>query len=288
MAMTVCYTTVHGMILHENRGGIETNYVPDTLGNLNQCKNNAGTVTYSAEYWPYGEVRTETGTNPSPWGFVGLLGYLKDTGSRLYVRARYYRPNFALWQTVDPLWPNLSPYGYCFNNPSYLRDPLGLFPAIAIPPVIGLGAGLLAALEAIALALGIALAILLALLLLYGLYKLWRMLCQALYKLQKDVCGSAPRPGDPPGRPSDCSEGRCKWSDSCSSLLYKGAAFSRCAAIRQLYSQVCYGGVDARHWPPILENLGLAAECAAIFRLKCGPEANIGRGIRDLLRGLLG
>ena len=88
MAANVTYLTVNGMLLHENRGGVETQYTPDPLGNLIQCRNSAGTKTYEAHYWPYGEIRSETGTNPSPWGFVGLLGYLRDAATLLYVRAR--------------------------------------------------------------------------------------------------------------------------------------------------------------------------------------------------------
>jgi len=83
--------------------------------------------TYGAEYWPYGEIQTETGTNPSPWSFVGLLGYLRDTASRLYVRARHYRPGLARWQTVDPLWPDESAYGYASGQTTTLTDPSGLW-----------------------------------------------------------------------------------------------------------------------------------------------------------------
>ena len=30
MAMSVTYTNFNGMLVHENRGGVETEYVPDT------------------------------------------------------------------------------------------------------------------------------------------------------------------------------------------------------------------------------------------------------------------
>ena len=44
-----------------------------------------GVKTYGAEYSPYGEIQTETGTNPSLWSFVGLIGYQRDTASRLAI-----------------------------------------------------------------------------------------------------------------------------------------------------------------------------------------------------------
>jgi len=119
------YTTINGMLVHENRGGVESFYFPDTLGNLTTVRSATGVKTYGAEYWPYGEIQTETGTNPSPWSFVGLLGYLRDTASRLYVRARHYRPGLARWQTVDPLWPDESAYGYVNEAPTLYGDPSG-------------------------------------------------------------------------------------------------------------------------------------------------------------------
>jgi RHS repeat-associated protein len=123
---TTTFTTVDGMMLHETRGGVESFYVPDPLGSLIQAKNTSGTVTYEATYWPYGEVRTETGTNPSSWGFVGLLGYLRDLVDLLYVRARYYRPKSAQWMTVDPMWPGQMAYGYVRQNAVASADPSGL------------------------------------------------------------------------------------------------------------------------------------------------------------------
>ncbi len=125
MAMAAVYTTVNGMLVHESRGGVESFYFPDTLGSLTTVRSATGVKTYGAEYWPYGEIQTETGTNPSPWSFVGLYGYLRDTASRLYVRARHYRPGLARWQTVDPLWPDESAYGYVGNDPSRGVDPAG-------------------------------------------------------------------------------------------------------------------------------------------------------------------
>ncbi|MBS1707747.1 MAG: hypothetical protein JSS65_03390 [Armatimonadetes bacterium] len=131
--MAVVYATVNGRLVQESRGGVVTRYVSDTLGSCVQTRDSAGTLTSTAEYWPYGEVRTSTGSNPSAWGFVGLLGYLTDTVSRLYVRMRHYRPGLIRWQTVDPYFPNARRYRYCRANPVRWSDKWGLRTAIAEP-----------------------------------------------------------------------------------------------------------------------------------------------------------
>ncbi len=128
MPMSVVYATVNGRMVQENRGGTITRYVADTLGSVIQTRNASGVQTSSTTYWPYGEVRTSTGTNPSPWGFVGTLGYFRDALSRLYIRARYYIASIGRWNTVDPLWPDESAYGYVKNIPSGMVDPTGLKP----------------------------------------------------------------------------------------------------------------------------------------------------------------
>ena len=116
MAMKVVYTNFCGQLIHEDRGGVETEFVPDTLGSVMMCRSATGTTTYTADYWPYGEVASSTGTNPSAWGFGGTLGYYTDPApGSLYVRARILLPNNGRWATVDPLWPGEAayPYGAC-------------------------------------------------------------------------------------------------------------------------------------------------------------------------------
>ncbi len=121
------FTTLGGILVHEERGGSESNYTPDPLGSLIECRNSSGTKTYSAEYWPYGEIQASSGSNPSSWSFVGLLGYLADSVSMLYVRARYLVNKWARWLTADPIWPDQAAYGYVSQSPTQFVDILGLF-----------------------------------------------------------------------------------------------------------------------------------------------------------------
>jgi len=100
---TTTYTTVNGQILYENRGGTKTYFVPDTLGSVLNCTDENGNQTYKATYWPYGEIRTQQGTNPSPWGFMGTLGHAADSVGRIYWQPEYFRPTIAMRQAIG--WP---------------------------------------------------------------------------------------------------------------------------------------------------------------------------------------
>ncbi len=136
MPMSVTYATVHGRLVEENRGGVVTEYVPDTLGNVIMTTNESGTVTSTTTYWPFGEVRTQTGTNPSPWGFCGVWGYLRDAISRMYVRARHYRADTSRWLSVDPLWPHELAYEYVNQVPNAGTDSTGRSPVADVLKIL--------------------------------------------------------------------------------------------------------------------------------------------------------
>jgi RHS repeat-associated protein len=125
-ASTVTYTNFNGMIVHENRNGVQRDYMPDPLGSTAALLDENGAMTDTFTYWPYGEIRTRTGTNPTPFTYVGTLGYYKDLLDKLtYVRARHYLPGYGRWLTTDPLWPRQSEYAYCGSRPVLLVDPGG-------------------------------------------------------------------------------------------------------------------------------------------------------------------
>ncbi len=128
MAMSVYYENLDGELISENRGGTETFYTSDTLGSVIECRDDTGTKIYGAEYWAYGEVRITNGSNPSPWFFVGTLGYHGVNFVGTYVRRRVLKPQQARWATVDPLWPEESAYAYVDNDPLGQEDPSGARP----------------------------------------------------------------------------------------------------------------------------------------------------------------
>ena len=126
MAMSVVYTTINGQIVHENRGGVEAFYTPDTLGSTVALLSTTGSVTDTYTYQPYGEIVSHVGSSVTPFTFVGTFGYYLDIlGSQIYVRARYLRQALTRWQTIDPLWPFEGAYNYCMANPIVKIDPIG-------------------------------------------------------------------------------------------------------------------------------------------------------------------
>jgi RHS repeat-associated protein len=133
MPVSVVYTNVAGRVVHEIRGGAERFYGRDPLGSTAALYDEAGNKTDEWEYRPYGEVRSHTGSSPTPLTFVGTLGYFMDAATRYYVRARVYLASLGRWTTVDPLWPQESPYGYVGGMPNGRVDPSGRLPICIVP-----------------------------------------------------------------------------------------------------------------------------------------------------------
>ena len=123
--MSVTYSTFGGRIISENRGGVIRDYVSDPLGNTVALVDDTGAITDRWEYWPYGEVAARTGTNVTPFTFIGALGYFKDTLTRLYIRARHLRVDLTQWLTQDPLWPREQAFRYVGSRPNQFVDPSG-------------------------------------------------------------------------------------------------------------------------------------------------------------------
>lgn len=143
--MVTDYLSVGGEVLAETRWGVERDYVPDPLGSTSALLGPGGAAVESYGYWPYGEETTQGGS--TPLRFVGTLGYRTDEPSaRAYVRARHYRPGLARWQTVDPLWPGESAYGYAGENPTTWTDPSGLLGCTSLALIYNKGADCPAAL----------------------------------------------------------------------------------------------------------------------------------------------
>src|SRR5215469_1954152 len=103
MAMKARYTVVEGEVIAEKRNGVRKLYVPDPLGSTVALLDNTQTQTDTFTYWPYGEATHVTGSTPTPFQFVGTVGYRTDSSSKTYVRARTLDTQKGRWLTKDPI-----------------------------------------------------------------------------------------------------------------------------------------------------------------------------------------
>jgi RHS repeat-associated protein len=122
----VNYFCIDGELISETRNGVESDYIPDTLGNTLKLVNMSGAVTDEFEYWPYGELRSHTGTSATPFTFGGTLGYYSDPWGGEYVRARELDAVRVSWMSMDPLWPEELAFVYGKASPLSYVDPSGL------------------------------------------------------------------------------------------------------------------------------------------------------------------
>jgi RHS repeat-associated protein len=138
MPMKVRYTVLDREVVSENRNDIARDYVPDPLGSTVALLDSTHSKTDTFSYWPYGETRSRTGSNPTAYRFVGTAGYYTDSTNRAYVRARHLGLHIGSWETVDPnsLDPRPQPYRYVGNSPASWTDPSG---AVCIPCLLIVG-----------------------------------------------------------------------------------------------------------------------------------------------------
>ncbi len=131
---------LHGHdIIGQQRGTTWHYFGTDGLGSNRFMTNNAGALTYSALYDPYGQVLSAVGPGNTNLGFTGE--HTDPTGLQ-YLRARYYDPRTAAFLSRDPVrgfvggqsirW---NPYIYAGANPVNYTDPSGQFPWLAAAAV---------------------------------------------------------------------------------------------------------------------------------------------------------
>ena len=108
--------------------GADTNwYHCDALGSPRVMTNELGAVTWTATYFPFGEM---TAGSNNTHGFTGKE-YDIEMGLNYFCQ-RYYDPEIGRFMTPDPFWgytsspQTLNRYSYCMNNPLAYIDPFGL------------------------------------------------------------------------------------------------------------------------------------------------------------------
>jgi len=106
-------------------GANQAYYFADAHGSTVELANQAGTVTGSYAYTPWGAVSSHSGTS-TPLQYGG--GYADAETGLIYLQARYYDPATAVFVSVDALVSRtLAAYSFASNDPLNRWDPLGLW-----------------------------------------------------------------------------------------------------------------------------------------------------------------
>ena len=105
-----------------------------TCGNAAGCATAGGTVPNGGvvarqSYYPYGNVRSSTGTLPTDRTYTGQIS--DPSTGLMYSRARYYSPTIGRFLSADSIVPEpgspqaLNRYSYVNNRPINFNDPSG-------------------------------------------------------------------------------------------------------------------------------------------------------------------
>ena len=107
--------------------GSDTNYYhTDHLGSSSIITDNTGNKVEDIYYYPYGEIKTNTGSANVRYKYTGKEFDAED--GLYYYGARYYDPRLARFISADtivplPFYPQtFNRYAYAYNNPIVLRD----------------------------------------------------------------------------------------------------------------------------------------------------------------------
>ncbi len=127
-----------GRLLYSIDGnGAHRYYHFDEVGNTVFLSDDAGLVTDSYAYSPFGETVARTGTSNNPFTYNGRHGVIHEDGTHIYhMRQRVYDARLRRFLTRDTATGKLSPerlnpYTFAANNPLFYVDPLGQDPVYA-------------------------------------------------------------------------------------------------------------------------------------------------------------
>jgi RHS repeat-associated protein len=103
-----------------NPDGTVDYYMNDHLGSARTMVGSG----WSANYYPFGEIASQTGSNEDTR--FDFTGQERDRGTGLiYFGARYYDSSLGRWMSVDPLangTPDMTSYHFTHNNPVNRKD----------------------------------------------------------------------------------------------------------------------------------------------------------------------
>ena len=114
--------SVDGSYAQSTKKYYTTNGHGDVVGLLN----NAGVLTKSYTYDPFGVEQNIDTNDTNPFRYCGE--YFDNESKDLYLRARYYNAGTGRFTQRDSIMDGYNWYIYCNNNPVAFIDPLGLYP----------------------------------------------------------------------------------------------------------------------------------------------------------------
>jgi RHS repeat-associated core domain len=110
-----------GIVSVTNVKGTLSYLVKDFLGSATMALDNAGNITATTLYAPYGAVRYSTGAMPTTRSYTSMAS---DPSGLSYDHARYYDSGVGQFISADAVQgPNR--YGYVAGNPETRIDPTG-------------------------------------------------------------------------------------------------------------------------------------------------------------------
>ncbi|MGD0247933.1 MAG: RHS repeat-associated core domain-containing protein, partial [Candidatus Limnocylindrales bacterium] len=128
---TADYLSADTTLLAETSASANAYPLTDALGSVRAQTDGTGTVTASASYGVYGDVRSTSGSI----GSLGYTGALSDSSGLVYLQARSLDPTTGTFTSRDSLTPGgrgvtgYNPYAYAAQNPTTYTDPSGRFAA---------------------------------------------------------------------------------------------------------------------------------------------------------------
>jgi RHS repeat-associated protein len=121
--LTLAYET-------DQSGNFQAAYQNDGLGSERALTDISGNIIQSYQYEEFGAATMSLGTSQQPFGYAGEE---QDKEPQLeYLRARIYDPRFGRFLQRDPVRKSgpailgWNQYTYVYDNPTNLKDPLGL------------------------------------------------------------------------------------------------------------------------------------------------------------------
>ncbi len=130
-----------GLIWSRTDGSYQV-YHYDYRGSVIAVTDIDGNITDTITYTAYGKQASRTGTSKLIFGYNGRHGVLSDPNGLLYMRTRFYNPDFKRFMSADIIdgsiadSTSLNVYAFVNGNPISLIDPFGLIAERGEPSVL--------------------------------------------------------------------------------------------------------------------------------------------------------